>query len=183
MEKYIYTKREVQIIKTRRPLAISDEEFLSLFHKAFIRDNYTHINHLEDIYPEIAERVFSNDFIEKHENLADYEGKYIFPILCPTNRYTEGRIRDMVCYLTSAADWSGLLHRQLSTTIPYRLVFNYWLYEYVKDYDSVALWDSFFLGQDKLSKILRLRRITALDELAYRAMEYFDQHLPSANAK
>lgn len=71
MKRFIYTKREVQIIRTKKTIAITDEEFLALFHKAFLRHKIEHINHLGNVYPEIELRVFSDDFIATHNNPAD----------------------------------------------------------------------------------------------------------------
>lgn len=89
----------------------------------------------------------------------------------------------MVCYLTGAENWSTSLQRQLHTTVHYRLVFNYWLDEYVKDFDADALWNAFFLGQEELSKVIELRGITGLDVLVYRAVEYYDRYVKSSCTK
>lgn len=175
MKRCIYTKREVQIIQTKRPLAITDQEFLALYHKAFLRDKISHINHLGDVYPEIESRVFSDDFIAAHNNPADREDYYPHPILCPANRNTEARIKDMVCYLTGRTDWPKSYRCQLRTVVPYRLVFNYWLDKFVRDYAADPLWESFFLGQEELSRIITLRKISGFDELTYRTMVYFDR--------
>lgn len=183
MRQYIYTKREVQIVKTQRPLVISDEEFLTLYRKAFMRDNIAHLNHLGNVYPDIEDRVFSDEFEKQHRDPADREEHYLHPIFCPTNRCTEGRIKDMVCYLTGAGDWSNSQQQQLCDTVPFRLVFNYWLDEYVKDYDAYALWNTYFLGQEKLSSVIALRGINGLDVLVYRTMEYYDRCVKSSCAE
>ena len=175
MKRYRYTEREAQIIQSQQPMPISNEDFLSLYHKAFMRDDIKHINHLGKVYPEIESRVFSDEFMNRHCDPADREYLYPHPILCPTNRYTIGRIKDIVCYLTGGSDWSNSFRKQLCATVPYRLVFNYWLDEYVKDYDVNALWEAFCLGQEELSSVLELRRISSLDVLAYRAREYYDR--------
>lgn len=178
MKRFIYTKREVQIIRTKKPIAITDEEFLALFHKAFLRHKIEHINHLGNVYPEIERRVFSDDFIATHNNPADREDSYLYPILCPGNRNTETRIKDMVYYLTGRTEWKQSFLRQLHT-VPYRLVFNYWLDEYVRDYMTVQLWENFFKGQDELSKIIEKRRISNFEELTYRTIDYFENLIPA----
>lgn len=177
MARLTYTKREVQIIQTKNPLVITDEEFLALYRKAFLRDKVEHIIHLGDIYPEIEKKVFSVDFIASHNDPADYEDNYPHPILCPTNRNTEARIMDMVCYLTGRAEWKKLMRCHLRTVAPYRLVFNYWLNEYVKDYVTTQLWENFFLGQKELERIIKQREISDFDELTYRTMVYFDRYV------
>lgn len=176
MDRAIYTKREVQIIETKRPIEILDEEFLALYRKAYLRDKIEHIKHLGEVYPEIETRVFSDDFIASHNDPADREEIYPHPILCPANRNTEARIKDMVCYLTGRTEWTKSLLCQLRSDVPYRLVFNYWLDEYVKDYVTEQLWEQFFLGQKELERIIKLREISSFDELTYRAMFYFDQY-------
>lgn len=179
MKRYIYAKREVQIIQTKRPIPITDEEFLALYRKAFLRDKIGHIIHLENVYPEIGSRVFSDAFIAAHNNPADREDFYPHPILCPANRNTEAKIKDMVCYLTGRAEWTKSLQSYLRTVVPYRLVFNYWLDEFVRDYATEPLWEIFFLGQEELSQVVKLRKISGLDELTYRAMVYFDRYSSS----
>lgn len=181
MERFIYTKREMQIIQTKRPLAITDEEFLALYRKAFQRDKIEHIIHLGDVYPEIESRVCSNEFIAAHNDPADREDSYPHPILCPANRNTEARIKDLVCYLTGRMEWTKSLRHQLCIVVPYRLVFNYWLDEYVKDYVTEQLWEKFFLGQEELSQIIKLREISGIDELTYRAVVYFDRYTSSSS--
>lgn len=176
MKRCIYTKREVQIIQTKRPLAITDQEFLALYHKAFLRDKISHINHLGDVYPEIENRVFSDAFIAAHNNPADWEDFYPHPILCPADRNTEAKIKDMVCYLTGRLEWPESLQSHLRAVVPYWLVFNYWLDEFVRDYATDPLWEIFFLGQEELAQIVKLRKISGFDELTYRAMVYFDRY-------
>lgn len=183
MNQYIYTKREVQILKALSPLAITDEEFLALCHKAYRHDRMKHFRYLVDTYPDISDRVFSIDFMDQHKNTADREANYLYPILCPSNRHTEGRIKNMVCYLTGGLEWSESMQQTLYESVPYRLVFNYVIDEYVKDFDADALWDVFFLGQTQLSHMLHLRSIFSLDVLVYRAAEYFDRYGQSSCAE
>lgn len=177
MKAYTYTKREVQIIRSKRAIEITDEEFLAVYNKAYRRDHFNYIHHLGDVYPEIQDRVFSEQFSEQHRNPADHEHEYPFPIFCPSTRNTEGRIRDMTAYLLGRRSWTKAYQRSLSRLVPYRLVFHYGLDEYVKDYDADALWKNYFKGLDELARMIERRGISNLAELEYRAMEYFEMYL------
>lgn len=84
----------------------------------------------------------------------------------------------MVYYLTGRTEWKQSFLWQLHT-VPYRLVFNYWLDEYVRDYMTVQLWENFFKGQDELSKIIEKRRISNFEELIYRTIDYFENLIPA----
>lgn len=174
MKKCTYTEREVSILQSKTPIPIADEEFIALYHKAYHRDHLHYIIHLGNIYPNIEDRVFSDEFIEKHDNPADRECDYLFPILCPGSRNTMGRIRNMTAYLLGTLDWTLAFRQRLYDLVPYRLVFNYWLDEYVKDYDAVSLWDVYFRDCERLVRIIDRRGISSLAELEYRASEYFD---------
>lgn len=180
MKKYSYTKREVEILQSKKPIAITDEEFLAVYNKAFRRDHIHYILHLGDVYPEIEDRVFSDEFEEEHENLADRECQYLFPIFCPANRNTIGKIRNMTAYLLGTMDWTQIYMQRLNSLVPYRMVFNYWLDEYVRDYAEVPLWEDYFKGSKELSRMIELRGISGVDELGYRTWEYFERHVPKS---
>ena len=180
MKKCSYTQREAEILKSGKPMNIADEEFLSIFHKAFHRNQIQYINHMGKVYPEIENRVFSDEFIDKHNKPADRECDYLFPVLCPSDRYTVGKIRNMTAYLLGTLDWTLEFRRRLLSLVPYRLVFNYWLDEYVNDYDAVSLWEVYFMGSEKLSQIIIRRGISGLAELEYRAAEYFERRIPKS---
>lgn len=177
MKKYTYTQLEVQILTSRTPMPITDEQFLAVYHKAFNRNQSHYINHLENVYPDVSDRVFSNEFIEKYNDPADQECNYRFPILCPANRNTVGRIRNMTAYLLGTLDWPPAFRRRLNDLVPYRLVFNYWLDEYVKDYDAVSLWEVYFKRHPELAEMIERRGISGLDELEYRTAEYFERYV------
>lgn len=173
--KNLYIEKKYQIMQTTPLMDITDEEFLFLFNQAFRKNDFELIEHLEEFYKENMDRTANIEFMEKHRNPADKEGDYIHPILCPTNRCTEGRIKDMVCYLTGDTDWPDLILHQLQTKVSYKLVFNYLIDDYVRDYDPDELWRLFFCGQTKLFKVIQLRGITGLDLLIFRATEYFEK--------
>lgn len=175
MGTYTYTKREMQIIKRKQPMDITDEEFLAVYNKAYHRNHIKYIMHLGEVYPDIEEWVFSYEFEEQHNDPADRENIYMFPILCQSGRNTEGRIRNMTAYLLGKLDWTSEFRKRLYALVPYRLDYNYWLEEYVKNYEAVPLWEDYFKGHEELSHMIELHSISSLDELEYRASEYFEQ--------
>ena len=87
---------------------------------------------------------------------------------------TERRIMDMVAYLffRDRAP-KGYKHRLRTAALPYRLMFNYSLDRYQKDYDRQELWSNFFLRLPDLRHKIERYRIHSLMELEYRAAEYF----------
>jgi|GEM_PF-983504 len=178
MKAHTYTKRELQIIRTKKPLPISCEEYLSIYHKSFCRNKIEILNHLTDIYPDMSELVFSDEFEETHGDPADMEGSCRFPVLLPTTRYTQARVMDMVAYLLGKVEAPNGYAKQLQNFVPFRLVFNYFTDEYVADFCAVPLWENYFLGQAELRRVLELRSIRSLDELVIRASDYFERLLP-----
>lgn len=182
MKEYTYTKRELQIIRTKEPLAIADEEILVLYNKAYRRNDLNCMNHLVDVYPDVSDRLLSFDFQLKIIE-STYEEQYIYPILCPTDTNSEGRIKNIVTYLTGQRDWPESLRKRLYDTIPYRLVFDYWLEEFVRDYEAAPLWEVYFTGQQELARPIKQRRITSLEELVYRTVNYFEHYNPNISAQ
>lgn len=174
MKAHTYTKREIQIIKTKKPLSISCEEYLSIFHKAFCRNQIHILTHLWDIYPDMAKEVSSDEFEETHGDPADRESCCRFPILLPTMRCTQARIMDMVAYLLGKEEAPEEYIKRLHELVPFRLVFNYFLDEYVADFYAEPLWENYFLGLAELRRVLELRSIKSLDELIIRASDYFE---------
>lgn len=174
MKAYTYTKRELQIIRTKKPLPISCEEYLSIYHKSFCRDKIKILDHLADTYPAMTEEVFSSEFEETHGDPADMDGGCRFPILLLTTRCTQGRVMDMTAYLLGRMDAPQGYAKQLRELVPFRLVFNYFTSEYVADFFAVPLWNNYFLGQAELRRVLELRSIRSLEELVERASDYFE---------
>lgn len=87
---------------------------------------------------------------------------------------TERRIMDMVAYLFSRDRApKGYKHRLRTAALSYRLMFNYSLDRYQKDYDRQELWSNFFLRLPDLRHKIERYRIHSLMELEYRAAEYF----------
>lgn len=174
MKEHTYTKRELQIIRTKKSLPISCEEFLSIYQKAFCRDKIQTLNHMEDLYPDISELVFSDEFQEKHRDPADWESCCLFPVLLPTTRYTQARVMDMVAYLLGEVDAPKGYAEQLRKLVPFQLVFNYVSNKYVKNFYAAPLWDNYFMGRTELRRVLEARSIRSLEELVQRASDYFE---------
>ena len=86
MKAHTYTKRERRVIRTKKPLPISCEEYLAIFHKAFCRDEIEILTHLWDTYPGIAMEVISDEFQETHGDPADMECCCPHPVLLETTR-------------------------------------------------------------------------------------------------
>ena len=82
---------------------------------------------------------------------------------------TERRIMDMVAYLFSRDRApKGYKHRLRTAALSYRLMFNYSLDRYQKDYDRQELWSNFFLRLPDLRHKIERYRIHSLMELEYR---------------
>lgn len=178
MKAHTYTKRELQIIRTKKPLSISCEEYLTIYHKAYCRDRIQTMNHLADIYPDMSELVFSDEFQENHIDPADLESGCRFPILLTTTRYTQARVMDMVAYLLGKVEAPKGYAKLLRELVPFRLVFNYFTDEYVADFRAAPLWENYFLGRAELRRVLELRSIRSLEELVVRACDYFERLSP-----
>ena len=178
MKAHTYTKRELQVIKTATPLSITCEEYLAIYHKAFCRDKIQTLNHLADIYPEMAVLVFSDEFQENHGDPADMEGGCLHPVLLETTRYTQARVMDMVAYLLGKVEAPEEYAGRLRELVPFRLVFNYFTDEYVADFHAAPLWENYFLGRAELRRVLEIRSIKSLDELVVRASDYFERLSP-----
>lgn len=180
MKNYTYTKRELSIIRRKDPLDISNEEFLSICRKAFCRNSISTLKHMHNVYPGIASEVTSEKFIKNTHDPADEEANYQFPILILTTRFTQARIMNIVAYLLGKTVAPKTYITQLSELIPYRLVFNYFTDEYVKDFLTEPLWNDFFLKQEELRRAINMYLISCLQELVIRASEYFEKLVPES---
>lgn len=178
MKAHTYTKQERRVIRTKKPLPISCEEYLAIFHKAFCRDEIEILTHLWDTYPGIAMEVISDEFEETHGDPADMEGCCPHPVLLETTRYTQARVMDMVAYLLGRVEAPEEYARWLRELVPFRLVFNYFTDEYVADFHAAPLWENYFLGRTGLRRVLEIRSIKSLDELVVRASDYFERLSP-----
>lgn len=178
MKASTYTKRELQVITTGTPLPISCEDYLAIYHKAFCRDEIQTLNHLADVYPDMAVLVFSDEFQETHGDPADMEGCCRHPVLLETTRYTQARVMDMTAYLLGKVYAPKMYSKRLCELVSYRLVFNYFTDEYVEDFLAAPLWEIYFLGQAELRRVLEKRSIRSLEELMVRACDYFERLSP-----
>lgn len=178
MKTNVYTKRELNIIRSKKPLSITCEEYLAVYHKAFCRNEIQTLNHLADIYQDMAVLVFSDEFQETHGDPADLEGDCPHPVLLETTRYTQARVMDMVAYLLGKVKAPEEYARWLHEVVPFRLVFNYFTDEFVADYHADPLWENYFWGRAELRRVLELRSIKSLDELVVRASDYFERLSP-----
>lgn len=183
MNTYTYTKRELSIIRRKKPLSISNEEFLAIYHKAYYRERIQTLQHMCDLYPEIAEEVSSSAYQAKRHDPADQEHRYRYPIVINTTRFTQARIMNMVAYLHGQMNAPVAYINLLHTQVPYREVFNFITEEYVKDYLTVPLWENYFLGVDNLRHAVQHRSINSLGELVARASEFFERLVPETCIK
>lgn len=178
MKANTYTKRELHIVRSKKPLSITCEEYLAIYHKAFCRDEIQTLNHLADTYPAMVVLVISDEFEETHGDPADMEGCCPHPVLLETTRYTQARVMDMVAYLLGKVEAPEEYARRLRELVPFRLVFNYFTDEYLADFYAAPLWENYFLGRAELRRVLEIRLIKSLDELVVRASDYFERLSP-----
>lgn len=134
------------------------------------------LNYLYDRYPEIAQQAADASIIEERSDPADSESFYRFPILIDTRRMTQARISNMISFLVGKLDVPTKYIDYLQTHITYKEVFNYMTNRYQRAYEPESLWKEFFLEQEELRDFIERRRIKSLDELVYRAGEYFESY-------
>ena len=153
---------------------ISLEDFIYYYHIAHKRKNIRALNQLCHLYPELSAVAFQNDFLSKRYDPSEYDYYRWHPITLESAYMTERRIMDMVAYLFFLDKApKGYKHRLRTATLPCRLMFNYALDRYQKDYDRQELWSNFFLRLPELQQRIEDRRIRSLMELEFRAAEYF----------
>lgn len=170
-----YTKREMNIIRAAECPDITEEEFLVLYNKAAERGESEVISLLYDRYPEITDRVFSPEFEDRHRNIADMEYLCPYPVVILSDRYTPGRVMNIVAYLTGTAEMPDA-YRERLRSIPHRRVYNYVTAEYVVAYFAEPLWNSFFMGDEGLKRVLERRSIKTMEELVHRSAAYFEDY-------
>lgn len=81
---------------------------------------------------------------------------------------------NVVAYLLEKTTAPETYICQLIQQVPYRLVFNYFTDEYVKDFYTEKLWENFFFGAGELYRSIQSYSIRSLEELMVRASEYFE---------
>ncbi|MDL2301020.1 hypothetical protein LJC58_01550 [Lachnospiraceae bacterium OttesenSCG-928-D06] len=134
------------------------------------------LNYLYDRYPEVAKQAADASIIEERSDPADKEGFCRFPILIDTRRMTEARIANMISFLIGKLEAPKHYMDLLQAKVLYQEVFNYMTNRYQRAYEPDSLWNTFFLGQEDLRSVIERRRINSLDELVYRASEYFESY-------
>ena len=153
---------------------ISLEDFIYYYHIAHKRKNIRALNQLCHLYPDLSVMAFQNDSLSKRYDPSEYDYYCWHPITLGSAYMTERRIMDMVAYLFSRDRApNGYKHRLRTAALSYRLMFNYSLDRYQKDYDRQELWSNFFLRLPDLRHKIERYRIHSLMELEYRAAEYF----------
>ena len=153
---------------------ISLEDFIYYYHIAHKRKNVCALNQLCHLYPELSAVAFQNNSLSNRYDPSECDYYRWHPITMGSAYMTERRIMDMVAYLFSQDKAPRGYKRRLRTTaIHYRLMFNYSLDRYQKDYDRHELWVNFFLRLPELQQRIEGHRIRSLMELEYRAAEYF----------
>lgn len=176
MKKYAYTERELSIIKTKSGQSITLEEYLSIFHKAYILNHLDIISYLCDTYPELTSQV-SDDFIPKYCGPNDYIEYNRFPILSFSAPITEKFVLNLVTYITGQVSPSNSYKKLLKENVSYQSIFDYTLEEYIRAYNRDSLWHNYFLKQPELCNIIKARQINDLDTLIYRARNYIEKYI------
>lgn len=176
MKKKTYTRHEINIIKSKEPMDIGDEEYLLLFNKAVNCGDIDVSTVLMEQYQDILDRTQDEDYLKRHSDPADREDYYMYPILIKTSRNTERRIENIITYLTGKMSISRRYITLLHRTVPYKEVFNYVTIKYDKDYLPEPLWSDYFLQVPEFKKIILLRSIKDLNELIQKSANYFEQY-------
>lgn len=104
---------------------------------------------------------------------ADNEHCYKYPIILETNRMTERRVLNLIFYLLGQEKLETY-KKYLRSEIPYCKAYNSTFDRYQRNYDIISLWDNLFLSFPELCSVINHRHIRSLDELIYRACEYFN---------
>lgn len=155
---------------------ISLEDFLYYYHIAYERNNIRAMNQLSNTYSDLSDLAF-RDKISHSDADAEDDFYSLHPVVCGSNRMTERHVLDLVAYLQCREEAPREYKDKLRTAhLSYRRVFNYGIDRYQKDYDRGDLWENFFLQQSGLRQVIKHRRISSMEELEYRAAEYFESH-------
>lgn len=165
------TEQERRIFSSDDAFPISYEAFLLLYSKALSQNDWGALSVLEAKY-----KIFFIDAIiaetSKYEP-SDNEDEYPYPILSDTNFFTYRRIMNIVTYLTGSMESAKKYTFYLEHAITYTLRTNVNNKEY-RCYDSDSLWKDFFLRCVALASAIRVRKIDSIEELVFRAQEYYE---------
>lgn len=153
---------------------INLEDFIYYYHIAFKRKNIHALNQLCHLYPDLSAMAFQSSSLWQRYNPSECDHYNWHPTTIESAYMTERRIMDMIAYLLSQERAPREYKSKLrSAPLPYRLMFSHSLDRYQKDYGREALWKDFFLCLPQLRQRIEFRRIVSLEELEYRAAEYF----------
>lgn len=159
----------------KEQMEISIEDFLLFYSKAYRRNNLAAMRQLYDKYPVTAKLALDDYYLKYKSEPADREYMYRYPITADSPRMTEHRIMDIIAYLLGTFR-APRHYRRLLQKFPYNRTFNFTISRYQKDFDRTVLWNELFLKRPELKKVIESRKIQSLDELIYRAGEYFDDY-------
>lgn len=165
---------------------ISLEEYLYYYNIAYERGNSKAIDQLGDRYPELLARAIDYEDMERRENPYDLDVCCGHPITTDATRMTERRVLDMVAYLFynhRAPNERAYRAALKNSNVTARRVFNYAIDRWQTDYNREELWDNYFLQVEELKNRIESRRISSIEELEYRAADYFDRAFPPARRK
>ncbi|MFR8901512.1 hypothetical protein [Hominenteromicrobium sp.] len=162
--------------KTKREISL--EEYLYYYSIAYKRNNAGAINQLCDRYPELLKQAIDYEDIKKRESTIDFEICCRHPIVANTARMTERRVLDMVAYLFynhRAPNERAYRTALKNSNVSVQRVFNYSLDRWQTNYNRKELWENYFLQVEELKKRLESQKIGSIEELEYRAAEYFNR--------
>lgn len=173
MEKFTYTVKEQLIISSKENIPISYQEFLTLFNKVFLKDEYSNIIALQERYPDYVE-MYAED--KRNTELGEDEDAYKHPILADTSHFTSGRVLDLIEYLlgNSFHKKREKYRGKLEKNIKFQTFYNFIHYHEQKGYDPDSLWYTLFLKEPELKTRLSRLRIGSFYELVFRATEYYE---------
>lgn len=173
METFDYSVREQLIIDSKESVPISYQEFLTLFNKVFLNDEYDNIIALQEHYPEYVE-MYAED--KRNMEIGEDEDAYKHPILADTSHFTSGRVLDLIEYLlgNSFNKKREKYRGKLEKNIKFRTFYNFIHYREQKGYDPDSLWYTLFQKDPELQTRLNRLHIKSFHELVFRATEYYE---------
>ena len=173
MNKLDYSVKEQLVINSTENIPMSYQEFLTLFNKMFLKDDYINIASLQEHYPEYVE-MYAED--NGHMEIGEDEDAYKHPILADASHFTSGRVLDLVEYLlgNSFHKKREQYRGKLEKNIKFRTFYNFVHYHEQKGYDPDSLWHTLFLKEPELQTRINRLHIKSFYELVFRATEYYE---------
>lgn len=158
------------------PPTLSYEDFFVLYCMADQKGDVKTLSELEEHYPSF----FRKAYLDRLPFEADPDDKNVLYPILTLPFYYDSSIRDLLLYLLDF-DLAGVkvcmsyLHKH----IKWERRRNVRTDESSYVFDANALWPDFFLAIPLLVSCIRRKRIHSLEELIFRAQEYFEQADPS----